>query len=152
VLLPGEIVEADSSFSASVASLGAHGAGPTRRAACDALAANVLEIAASQHPLDGFEVDVTEDGESTVYVTSNDPARLVSLLLRHQRTAHGMSLADVADTVGAKSKNSYATYEQGRTEPSIGKLQELLVVVAPEYRLAIIPRTAAVIPRHDEDE
>lgn len=152
MLIPGEISIEGSSYSARIEAIGAHGSGPTRRAACDALAEMVLEIARAQRPLDGFEVDITDDGESTLYLTSNDPTRLVSLLLRQQRTAHGMSLADVADTVGAKSKNAYATYEQGRTEPSIGKLQELLVLVAPDYRLAIIPRSAAIIPRHEERE
>nr|MBA3539884.1 helix-turn-helix domain-containing protein [Deltaproteobacteria bacterium] len=129
--------------------LGAFGQGKTRRAACDMLARVILEVAAEHRPLDGFKVTVVDDGEGTIYVTSNDPVRLTAMLLRCQREEREMSLADVAQRMGGAARSAYAQYEQGRREPSIGKLQELLAAVAPELTLAIIPRTARVIPRHE---
>jgi hypothetical protein len=53
--------------------------------------------------------------------------------------------------MGMKSRNGYGQYEQGRSEPLIGKLGALLAAVAPELTLAIVPRTARVISRGDEE-
>jgi len=53
-----------------------------------------------------------------------------------------ISLADVAKKLGASSRSSYASYEQGRTEPSLSKYIELLAAVAPERALTVGPRSA----------
>jgi transcriptional regulator with XRE-family HTH domain len=53
---------------------------------------------------------------------------------------HGLSLADVAKLLGASSRNAYASYEQGRTEPTLGKFRELLLAVAPDMTLTVGPR------------
>ena len=151
MMLPGQISKSGPYYATLLECLGAYGQGRTRKAACDALAAEVLEYAADTAPLAGFEVTVTDDGDVTCYVTSNDPVRLLSLLLRRQRELNDMSLADVATEMGAKSRNSWAQYEQGRVDPSMTKLGELLAVVAPELTLAVIPRSARVIPRWDDE-
>ncbi len=56
---------------------------------------------------------------------------------------HKLSLADVAKKMGASSLNAYAAYEQGKREPSLSKLRELLAAVAPEMVLTVGPRTTA---------
>jgi len=86
-----------------------------------------------------------------LYVTSPDTPRLIALLLRRQRNQRGMSLAAAAAAVGTKSRNGIAQYEQGRIDLSVSKLSELLGTVGPELVLAVIPRTARVVPRWDED-
>ncbi len=151
MMIPGEIEKEDALYSTAVEALGAYAHGKTRRAACDTLARVVLEIAADHRPLDGFKVTVADDGEATIYLTSNDPVRLTSMLLRCQREHSQMSLADVALKMGGVTRSAYAQYEQGRREPSIGKLHELLEAVAPDFVLTIAPRTARVIPRWDEE-
>ena len=150
MMLLGEITKSGPYYAALLESLGAYGQGRTRKAACDALAATVLDYVADRGAIDGFEVYVVEDGDVTVRVTSNDPARLIALLLRRQRELHEMSLADVATATGAKSRNGWAQYEQGRVEPSITKLDNLLETVAPELTVAIIPQSARVVPQWDE--
>ena len=40
-------------------------------------------------------------------------------------------LADVAERLGAKSRNAYARYEQGESVPTADKLMELLVALDP---------------------
>jgi transcriptional regulator with XRE-family HTH domain len=84
-------------------------------------------------------------------VTANEPLRLLALFLRRQRETTGLSLADVARKTGAKSRNGYAQYEQGRIEqPSLAKLEEMLAVVAPDFTIAVIPKTARVVSRDDD--
>jgi transcriptional regulator with XRE-family HTH domain len=151
MIIHGEIEEKDGRYAALLEPLGIYAQGATRAAACAALARTILELAADYGPLRGFKVDVSDDGKSTAYVTSSDPARLIALLLRRQRELHGMSLADVAIAMGAKSRNGFAQYEQARFEPSISKLDEMLAAIAPELVVAIVPRTARVLPRWDEE-
>lgn len=53
-------------------------------------------------------------------------AALTALLLRCQRLRRGLTLAEATRRLGARSLNSYARYEQGRSVPSIERLNELL--------------------------
>ena len=53
-------------------------------------------------------------------------------LLRRQRERSGLSLAEAAARLGAKSRNAYARYEQGTSVPTLDKLTELLQAVAPD--------------------
>jgi DNA-binding XRE family transcriptional regulator len=149
MMIPGQMLQEGGLFHAHLSALEAYGQGKTRRAACDALALHVLDVAASYRPLGGFKVSVADDGDATIYLTSNDHVRLVSTLLRFQREEHEMSLADVAVRLGGVSRAAYAQYEAGKREPSIGKLQELLGAVAPELVLSIVPRDATVTPKPD---
>ena len=54
-----------------------------------------------------------------------------AFLLRRERSKAGLSLAEMAKRLGAKSLNAYARYEQGRTVPTVPKLSELLSAVSP---------------------
>lgn len=65
------------------------------------------------------------------------PEALVALALRRRREAAGLSLAEVSQRIGAKSRNAYARYEQGRAMPTITKLAELFRAVDPEHELAL---------------
>ena len=56
----------------------------------------------------------------------------------HMRgTISGLSLAQVAERLGMKSRNTYARYEQGRSVPSVEKLNELLNAVCPQRDIVI---------------
>lgn len=75
----------------------------------------------------GFKVKVVSaerEGEFIIY--ANDVAPLVALLLRRQRAKKGLSLSDMQERLHAKSRNTYAQYEQGRSVPSVPKLIEFL--------------------------
>lgn len=85
----------------------------------------------------GFKVTVSDVGGGDVRVEANDPAVLVALVLKRQREAHGLSLADVAAALDQSSKTAYARYEQGKTVPSIEKLHELLHAVAPDAAIVL---------------
>jgi transcriptional regulator with XRE-family HTH domain len=149
MILTGELRKDGAWYAALVDQLSIYSQGRTRAAARAALAATILDHAKDYAPLNGWKVEVTDDGEATLHITSNDPARLIALLLRRQRDFGGMSLADVSKASGAKSRNGWSQYETMRREPSISKLDEMLSVVAPGLVLAIIPRNAQVLPREE---
>jgi transcriptional regulator with XRE-family HTH domain len=70
-------------------------------------------------------------------IGGNDVAALVALLLRQRRSDSGLSLADVAQRIGAKSRNAYARYEQGKSMPTVEKLIKLLVAIDPTRDLVL---------------
>ncbi|HEY4183145.1 MAG TPA: helix-turn-helix transcriptional regulator [Kofleriaceae bacterium] len=127
-----------------------YGAGKTPDEACADLTKWILWVARHRGMDLGFRVTVTHNDQNTVYVTANDSLRLLALVLIEQRMFTGLSLADVSEKIGAKSRNTYAQYEQGKREPSFSQLTRLLAVVAPRFQLAIIPRDAQVIPPEEE--
>jgi transcriptional regulator with XRE-family HTH domain len=68
------------------------------------------------------------------------PALLLGVVLRYQREAHHLSLADVAKRIAASSRNAYARYEHGTSMPKLDTVQEILKAVAPELALTLGPR------------
>lgn len=127
-------------WSADVAAIGAFTQGTSRKDAASMLA-EVIELMVGRS---GFKVTVTEIGEDNggiaVLVDATEPSRLAAQVLKYQREVHGLSLADVAKMLGSSSRNAYASYEQGRTEPTLGKFRELLMAVAPDMALIVGPR------------
>jgi len=78
----------------------------------------------------GFRVTIHPGKHGEFELSCSDPQRLIGLVLKRQREASGLSLADVAELLGAKSRNAYARYEQGQSVPSVEKLNELLQIVS----------------------
>jgi hypothetical protein len=85
----------------------------------------------------GFRVDVYPGVGRHFEVGAPDERTLVALLLRRQRQARGLSLAEVTRRLGLKSRNAYARYEQGKAVPTVEKLTELLRAVNPERDLVL---------------
>lgn len=150
MVITGELVVETDGVGALVEQLGISASGDTRDAACKVLGDLIREHAGDYGLATGWKVAVTHDGERTLHVTSNDVSRMLALLLKRARIWADLSLADVTLETGAKSRNGWAQYEQGRSEPSISKLQAMLDVVAPELVVAVIPRNARVHPRWAE--
>ncbi len=150
MVITGELIEEADGITAIVEQLGATGNGATRADACESLAEEIADYA-SWYGLAGLAVQVTHDGKSTLHVASNDLTRMLALLVKRMRIWKDMSLADVTQAIGAKSRNGWAQYEQARCEPSISKLQAMLDIVAPELVVAVIPRGAQVLPRWREE-
>jgi hypothetical protein len=78
------------------------------------------------------------------FEVSSDQARsMISLLLQRQRQKSGLSLAEVAQRLGARSRNAYARYEQGLSVPTVEKLDELLRAIAPNRDIVVRQSDAA---------
>lgn len=91
----------------------------------------VVDAVGSLVAKDGFKAEVVHVQGERMYLGANNTSLLVALLLRRQREAKGLSLADVAERMGQSSRNSFARYETGKTSPTIDKLEELLAAINP---------------------
>ena len=91
-----------------------------------AMIVDAIESLANQK---GFRAQVHRSEGELIEVGSADTATLMALLLRRQREAHGLSLAEVSKRLGQSSRNAYARYERGASVPTIDKLQKLLTIV-----------------------
>lgn len=96
----------------------------------------------------GGRHDVWTDGEREealphhVEIACDDTPVVIGLLLRRQRQKSGLSLAEAAQRLGAKSRNAYARYESGTSVPTVAKLDELLRAIAPDRDLVILQGAA----------
>jgi DNA-binding XRE family transcriptional regulator len=125
-------------WSAEAEAIGAFTQGRSRRGAAMMLK-DLVETMIDQA---GFratvkDVGVSPNGVVSVFVESNDPAALAARVLKYQREVHGLTLADISKVLGVSSRNAFARYEQGKTEPTIGKYNQLLAAVAPEMSLVL---------------
>ena len=91
----------------------------------------------------GFSVKVHGDTHGGFEVSTSDMGVMTSLLLRRQRERSGLSLTEVSERLGAKSRNAYARYERGTSVPTLSKLDELLRAVSPD-RDFVLRQSAAV--------
>jgi len=78
----------------------------------------------------GFKASIHPGKHGEFELSCSDSGALLGLVLKRQREASGLSLAEVAKRLGVKSRNAYARYEQGQSVPTVDKLNELLRVVS----------------------
>src|SRR5215510_4366357 len=111
--------------------------GRTRKEAF-AMVADLLETLVDRP---GFTVHEHPGEDDHFEVSAFHMRRLVSLLLRRQRERSGLSRADPAARLGAKSRNAYARYERGNSLPTVEKLDALLHAVSPDRDFVLHPST-----------
>ncbi len=121
----GRVFKAGRHWAIEVPILGVVTQGRTRKHAF-AMIADAIEALANQ---ENFRVEVFPGVGEYFEVGSPNVAGLTALLLRRQRVRRGLTLAEATRRLGARSLNSYARYEQGRSVPSIERLNELLAAV-----------------------
>jgi hypothetical protein len=105
--------------------------GRTKREALE-MAADLLETMANEP---GFKITAYPAGPETFEIGANRVRTLLALLLRRQRERQGLTLAEAAERLGQSSPNAYARYEQGKSVPTVEKLEELLAAIAPDQRI-----------------
>lgn len=135
----GEVYKDGSWWLAEVAVFDAMTQGRTRKEALEMVADWFRTMVGRR----GFPVAVHSVGAGEFEVGSSDTGAMISLLLRRQRQRSGLTLAQAAERLGAKSRNAYARYEQGRTVPTVGKLDELLRAIAPDREIVVRQSRAA---------
>jgi len=81
---------------------------------------------------EGFRLNVFPGKGAYFKVGSTDLATLVAFLLRRLRIKQGLTLAEVSKRLGAKSLNTYARYEQGKSIPTLEKFSQLLAALSPD--------------------
>ncbi len=113
--------------------LGIYTQGRTRREAFEM----VRDAARMLPDDDGFDLELYPVSGERFEVGCEDAAAFYAFVLRRHRQARGLSLRDVAERLGMKSRNAYARYEQGRTVPTLQKFAELLKAVNPSIELVV---------------
>lgn len=86
----------------------------------------------------GFKVEVFPGKGPYFELGSTDLLTLTAFLLRRQRMKQGLTLVEVAKRLGAKSHNTYARYEQGKSIPTIEKFNKLLSALSPDNDFVLI--------------
>lgn len=123
--LAGRVFKCGSQWAIEVPILDVVTQGRSKRDALEMIA-DAIESLVSRK---GFTIKVFSDAGEEFEIGATDEAALTALLLRRARARSGLSLAEVAARLGAKSINGYARYEQGRSIPSVRKLSQLYAAV-----------------------
>jgi DNA-binding XRE family transcriptional regulator len=84
-----------------------------------------------------FRVVIGATKGQRFHVEMSQDATVTGLILRRQRAKSGLTVREVAKLLGARSINAYSAYEQGKREPSISKMEELLSVVSKQDKLQV---------------
>ena len=80
-----------------------------------------------------FRANVRSLGGESFIVGANQETPLIALMLKRQREAHRLTLQEVARRLGQKSANAYARYEQGKSVPTVEKLNQLMRAIDPGF-------------------
>lgn len=85
----------------------------------------------------GFSVDVRPSSGELFTVGANQETPFIALMLKRQREANRLTLQEVAHRLGQKSANAYARYEQGKSVPTVEKLNQLMRAINPEFEAVL---------------
>lgn len=113
--------------------------GRTRKEAL-AMAADMVETLVGSAD---FEVTVHAAKHGEIEIEGSNTRKMIALLLKRQREGSGLSLAEVARRLNAKSRNAYARYERGEATPTVETLAKLLAVVSGGRDLVLRQSAAA---------
>jgi predicted RNase H-like HicB family nuclease len=122
----GRIFKADKFWAIEVPILGVVTQGYTKKEAYEMIADAIESLVNKE----GFKIKVFPGKGEYFEISSSDQAILIAFLLHRQRMKYGLTLAEVTRRMGAKSHNSYARYEQGKSVPTIDKFSQLLSAVS----------------------
>jgi len=133
VRLAGQVIKAGKYWAIEVPILDIVTQGRSKKEAYEMIADSIESLANKK----GFEIVVYPGKGSYFEIGSSDITSMIALLLRRQRIKHGLTLIEVSKRLGAKSHNSYARYEQGRSVPTIDKFSLLLSALSDDNDFVI---------------
>ena len=82
-------------------------------------------------------IAVIEKSKDGFFSVGSNSHEFVAFILKRMRQSQNLTIMDIAARLSSKSPNSYARYEQGKSCPSIEKLEELLKALNPSVDLVI---------------
>jgi predicted RNase H-like HicB family nuclease len=126
--LAGHVFKAGQYWAIEIPILGVVTQGRTKKEAYEM----IVDAIESLVNKEGFEVDVYPGKANYFEVSSKDLAALTAFLLRRLRMRQGLTLIEVSKRLGAKSHNSYARYEQGKSIPTLEKFGQLIAALSPD--------------------
>ncbi len=81
-----------------------------------------------------FDVMINDYKKGMIGISATDNKLLLALSLRRQREQSGLTVREVAKSLGSKSPNAYAQYERGKTRISLDQYEKLLQAANPSKR------------------
>jgi len=126
--LAGHVFKSGKYWAIEVPILGIVSQGHSKKDAFDMIVDSIESLVNKKE----FKVEVYPGEKSYFEIASEDVATLTAFLLRRQRMKHGLTLVEVSKRLGAKSFNTYARYEQGRSVPTIDKFNLLLSALSED--------------------
>jgi predicted RNase H-like HicB family nuclease/DNA-binding XRE family transcriptional regulator len=134
--IEGKLEKGGKFWAASMPALEVYTQGRTKKEAYF-MAKDALEGLAE---VDGFDLDITvmPEGGELFRAGANDTKAFTAFVLRRWRQAHNLTLAEASERLGAVSKNAYARYEQGRSEPTISMMERLIHAISPGEPLHVV--------------
>jgi hypothetical protein len=132
--LSGRVFKVGKSWSIEVPILGVVTQGHTKKEAYEMIADAIESLVNKKE----FKVEVYPGKGDYFELGSPDLSTLTAFLLRRQRMKQGLTLVEVANRLGAKSHNTYARYEQGKSIPTIEKFNKLLLALSPDNDFVLI--------------
>lgn len=119
-------------WAAEAESLAVHTQGRSKKDAA-AMLKDAIDMLASDYGVNLSARVMPGSGEA-VFVGCDDNKGMLALLLRRQRQINKLTVRDVAERMGSHSKTAYARYEQGKVEPTLSKLQQLISAINPALK------------------
>jgi len=132
--LSGRVFKVGKSWAIEVPILGVVTQGYTKKEAYEMIADAIESLVNKK----GFKVKVYPGKRDYFELGSPDLSSLTAFLLRRQRMKRDLTLVEAANRLGAKSHNTYARYEQGKSIPSIEKFNKLLLALSPDNDFVLI--------------
>jgi DNA-binding XRE family transcriptional regulator len=132
--LSGRVFKVDKFWAIEVPILGVVTQGYSKKEAYEMIADAIESLVNKK----GFKVEVYPGKGDYFELGSPDLSTLTAFLLRRQRMKRGLTLVEVANRLGAKSHNTYARYEQGKSIPTIEKFNKLLLALSPDNDFVLI--------------
>jgi len=133
IVFNGKISKDGRWWAIAIPSLTIYTQGPTRTKAFFMIQ-DALKLLVDQP---GFKTKIIFKGKNIFQIAVNDEMAVFPLLLRQQRSLSGKTLKQVAHTLGYKSLNGYAQYEQGRCQPTLAKAQKFLSAINSRAALSL---------------
>lgn len=132
MLLEGKVYKDGSYWLIEVPFLDLMTQGKTKTEACDMLQDALRELLGKK----SFKTKLYYSDKESFLLQTNYEELILALGLKRQRIKHHMTLKDVTKNLKAKSINSYAQYEQGKSVPSLAKLESFLKAINKNLGLA----------------
>ncbi len=132
--LAGRVFKVGEFWAIEVPILGVVTQGHTKKEAYEMIADAIESLVNKKR----FKVEVFPGKGDYFELGSPDLSTLTAFLLRRQRMKQGLTLVEVAKRLGAKSHNTYARYEQGKSIPTIEKFSKLLSALSPDNDFVLV--------------
>jgi predicted RNase H-like HicB family nuclease len=136
--LAGHVFKTRKFWAIEVPILGIVTQGRTKREAYEMISDAIESLVNKE----GFEAVIHPGEDQYFEISFNDLNIFVAFLLRRLRKKQGLTLMEVSKLLGAKSHNTYARYEQGRSIPTIEKFNQLVAALSPDNDFVLMESKA----------